>query len=70
MDDLSRRLDLLRQAAARGEKAEGELGELLFAAVQAGRVQGVDSEEALYRASRRFLEAFRQEEEARLKTTK
>lgn len=66
LEELDRRLGLLRQAAARGETGEQELGELLFAAVQAGRDRGIDPEKALYQMSRRFLEAFRQAEENRL----
>lgn len=66
LEELDRRLGLLRQAAARGETGEQELGELLFAAVQAGRDRGIDPEKALYQTSRRFLEAFRQAEENRL----
>lgn len=48
----------LRRAAESGRGVEKELGDLLFAAVGVGRLAKADPEEALYRASQRFLERF------------
>lgn len=62
LDGVAQSLEKARRAASQGGNAEEEWGEFLFAAVQAGRSQGIDPEEALYRASRRFMEAFRQAE--------
>lgn len=63
-DGLEQKLEALRRAGSQGEQGEEALGELLFAAVQAGRSQGLDPEQALYRACRRFLDRFRQTEES------
>ncbi len=62
-DELEQKLATFRQAQGQNQGEEA-LGRLLFAAVQAGRSQGLDPEQALYRACRRFLDQFRQTEES------
>jgi len=46
------------------EKASEELGDLLFAVVNAARFIGADAEECLYRANDKFVSRFRYVEEA------
>lgn len=46
------------------EKATEELGDLLFAAVNAARFIGADAEESLYRANEKFVSRFRYVEES------
>jgi len=43
----------------RRERLAGEIGDLLFAAVNAARFAGADPEEALARANRKFIARFR-----------
>ena len=54
----------LREAMASGGDAEEELGDVLFAAVNAGRYRGVDPENALNRACEKFIKRFRSVENA------
>ena len=46
-----------------GSDAEEQLGALLFAAVRAGRLAGLDPEQALHRYCERYISSFRQVEE-------
>ena len=63
LDKLSEEVEELRRAAqGDGDPAE-ELGDLLFAAVKAGRFLGLDSEEALTRACDKFIRRFQAVEE-------
>ena len=63
LDKLSEETQELRRAAqGDGDPAE-ELGDLLFAAVKAGRFLGVDSEQALTRACDKFIRRFQAVEE-------
>ena len=50
--------ELSAAAAGQGDPAE-ELGDVLFAAVKAGRFLGLDSEEALHRCCEKFIRRFR-----------
>ncbi|KAA9003600.1 nucleoside triphosphate pyrophosphohydrolase [Paenibacillus spiritus] len=61
LDKIAEELDELREAIAEGMPAEEqalELGDLLFAAVNAARFIGADPEEALSRTNRKFLQRF------------
>lgn len=59
LDKLSEEVAELRAAAqGEGDPAE-ELGDVLFAAVKAGRFLGLDSEEALQAACEKFIRRFR-----------
>ena len=49
----------LRDAVTCGGDAEEALGDVLFAAVNAGRQRGVDPEAALHRACEKFIRRFR-----------
>ena len=63
LDKLSEEVEELRRAAqGDGDPAE-ELGDLLFAAVKAGRFLGLDSEEVLTRACDKFIRRFQAVEE-------
>ena len=53
--------ELQRAAQGDGDAAE-ELGDLLFAAVKAGRFLGLDSEQALHQACEKFIRRFRRVE--------
>ncbi len=53
----------LREAAARQTNVEEELGDLLFAAVNAARFLGVDPEDALNRATDKFITRFQRVED-------
>ncbi len=62
----------LREAVETNANVEEELGDVLFAAVNAGRYRGVDPEDALNAACEKFIRRFRTVEElaaARGKTT-
>ena len=56
-------MDELRRAAHGDGDPEEELGDLLFAAVKAGRFLGLDSEQALTQACDKFIRRFRTVEE-------
>lgn len=59
LDKLSEEVAEFRQAVADSTNVEEELGDVLFAAVKAGRFAGVDSEEALQKACEKFIRRFR-----------
>ena len=63
VDKLSEELEELRQALSGRGDPEEELGDLLFAAVKAGRTAGLDSERALERACEKFIRRFRRVEQ-------
>ena len=62
MDKLSEELEEFRRAVEEDSSAEEELGDLLFAAVKAGRFAGVDGETALQKACEKFIRRFRRVE--------
>ena len=62
-DKLAEEVDELRRAAHGDGDPEEELGDLLFAAVKAGRFLGLDSEQALTQACDKFIRRFRTVEE-------
>lgn len=64
LDKLDEEVRELRQAVESGGDVEEELGDVLFAAVQAGRFRGVDPEAALARTCEKFITRFRRVEEA------
>lgn len=59
LDKLSEELEEFRTAVREDSNVEEELGDLLFAAVKAGRFAGVDSEAALQGACEKFIRRFR-----------
>ena len=63
LDKLAEEADELRRAAQGDGDPEEELGDLLFAAVKAGRFLGLDSEQALTRACDKFIRRFQAVEE-------
>ena len=63
LDKLSEEVGELRQAIQEHSNVEEELGDLLFAAVKAGRFAGVDSETALQKACEKFIRRFRRVEQ-------
>ena len=63
LDKLSEELGELKTAAAQGSNVEEELGDLLFSAVNVSRFVKVDTEEALNRATDKFIGRFRKVEE-------
>ena len=63
LDKLAEEADELRRAAQGDGDPEEELGDLLFAAVKAGRFLGLDSEQALTRACDKFIRRFQSVEE-------
>lgn len=63
LDKLAEEADELRRAAQGDGDPEEELGDLLFAAVKAGRFLGLDSEQALTRACNKFIRRFQSVEE-------
>jgi len=63
LDKLSEELEELRQAIAQGGNVEEELGDLLFSAVNVSRFVQADPEEALNRATGKFIARFRRVEE-------
>ena len=63
LDKLAEEVDEFRRAAHGDGDPEEELGDLLFAAVKAGRFLGLDSEQALTQACDKFIRRFRTVEE-------
>jgi len=63
LDKLSEELEELKAAVRARSNVEEELGDLLFAAVKAGRFAGLDSELALHAACEKFIRRFRRVEE-------
>ena len=63
LDKLSEELGEFQSAVREGSNVEEELGDLLFAAVKAGRFAGVDGETALQKACEKFIRRFRRVEE-------
>lgn len=63
MDKLSEELEEFQAAVREGSNMEEELGDLLFAAVKAGRFAGVDGETALQKACEKFIRRFRRVEQ-------
>ena len=59
LDKLSEELEEFRTAVREDSNVEEELGDLLFAAVKAGRFAGVDGEAALQGACEKFVRRFR-----------
>ncbi|MCR6545339.1 nucleoside triphosphate pyrophosphohydrolase [Dehalobacterium formicoaceticum] len=57
-DKVSEELGELREAEGTGVGIKEELGDLLFAVVNAARFLGVDAEEALQDANRKFIQRF------------
>lgn len=64
LDKLEEEARELREAVENGTNVAEELGDVLFAAVNAGRYQGVDPEDALNAACEKFIRRFRKVEEA------
>ena len=62
MDKLSEELEEFQSAVRENSNIEEELGDLLFAAVKAGRFAGVDGETALQKACEKFIRRFRRVE--------
>lgn len=58
LDKLSEEVEELRQAAREKSNTQEELGDVLFAAVKAGRFLGLDSEQALHEACEKFIRRF------------
>ena len=63
MDKLYEELDELKSAVQENSNIEEELGDLLFAAVNLSRFVGVDCENALTKATDKFIHRFSQVEE-------
>ena len=63
LDKLSEEAEELRRAARGEGDVQEELGDLLFAAVKAGRFLNVDGEGALHAACEKFIRRFRRVEE-------
>ena len=59
LDKLSEELEEFKTAVREDSNVEEELGDLLFAAVKAGRFAGVDGEAALQGACEKFIRRFR-----------
>ena len=59
LEKLEEEVHELREAIERGTNVEEELGDVLFAAVNAGRYQGADPESALNAACEKFIRRFR-----------
>ena len=64
LDKLDEETRELREAAERGTNFSEELGDVLFAAVKAGRFLNVDPEDALNATCEKFIARFRRVEEA------
>lgn len=62
LDKLSEEVAELKQAVRENSNVEEELGDLLFAAVKAGRFLQVDGEQALHKACEKFIRRFRRVE--------
>ena len=62
LDKLSEEVEELKEAVRDRSNVEEELGDLLFAAVKAGRFAGVDGETALQKACEKFIRRFRRVE--------
>lgn len=58
IDDLASEVTELREAVAVSEGVEEELGDVLFSAVNVARLSHIDAEEALYRATDKFISRF------------
>ena len=63
LDKLDEEMRELREAAERGTNFSEELGDVLFAAVKAGRFLNVDPEDALNATCEKFIARFRRVEE-------
>ena len=63
LDKLSEELEELKTAVAQGTNVEEELGDLLFSAVNVSRFLKVDPEEALGKATDKFISRFSKVEE-------
>ena len=63
LDKLNEEMRELREAAERGTNFSEELGDVLFAAVKAGRFLNVDPEDALNATCEKFIARFRRVEE-------
>ena len=59
LDKLEEEVGELRKAVEQNGNVEEELGDVLFAAVNAGRYRGVDPEDALNAACEKFIRRFR-----------
>lgn len=64
LDKLDEEIRELREAVESGGDVGEELGDVLFAAVKAGRLCGVDPEDALNGTCEKFIARFRRVEEA------
>ena len=64
LDKLDEEMRELREAVERGTNFSEELGDVLFAAVKAGRFLNVDPEDALNATCEKFIARFRRMEEA------
>ena len=64
LDKLDEETRELREAVERGTNFSEELGDVLFAAVKAGRFLNVDPEDALNATCEKFIARFRRVEEA------
>ena len=64
MDKLDEELGELKEALKTGIGVAGELGDLLFSAVNVARLLGIDPEDALNGTSEKFITRFRRLEEA------
>jgi tetrapyrrole methylase family protein/MazG family protein len=64
LDKLEEELCELRDAVKTGEGVAGELGDLLFSAVNVGRILDIDPEDALSGTNEKFIKRFRRLEEA------
>ena len=62
LDKISEEVEELKQAVRENSNVEEELGDLLFAAVKAGRFLQVDGEDALHNACEKFIRRFRRVE--------
>ncbi len=63
MDKVREETAEIQQCLDKGEDISEELGDLLFAAVNVARMQSVDPEEALLRATQKFMSRFAKVEE-------